>query len=200
MGRKKNKNMMVRGVGSIPDGGVQAEVNATLARASRPAQDNLVRKVTAVAQVVLIAGSRGLAITSFNARTLSTEWSSLSAAYAEYRILKIKVAFAPYATLGTGAAPLPVAISVSDFSGSLAVPTTFSQAMTYSKAKLHAAGKPFSHSITATDRDQLTFTPIGVNAVDFYQVAVFFSDNSGANTTAYGLLTYEWTVEFRGRQ
>jgi len=199
MGRKTNKKMMVKG-GSIPDGGVQAEVNATLARASRPAQDNLVRKVTAVAQVVLIAGNRGLNVTSYNARTLATEWSSIAAAYAEYRILKLKVSFAPYATLGTGAAPLPVCISASDFSGSLATPTTFSQAMTYSKAKLHAAGKPFTHAIIATDRDQLTFTPIGVNAVDFYQVVLFFSDNSGANTTAYGLVTYEWTVEYRGRQ
>ncbi len=130
-----------------------------------------------------------------NNPSASDNWSEYSTAWSEYRVLGMRLQFAPLysvntATITTG----PIVHSVVHTS-SVISPTDYAEALSIGDSKMSNITRPFVREWRMSDADEATWLPTSAPAAtaDAFAFAAF--DLTTGTTYGQGLITY--FVQFR---
>ncbi len=147
----------------------------------------------------------GKSVNGWNAAVLranSAEWSSYAARFQQYRILRIKVTLVPPADTASGQESFYVLTAI-DRTGAMANPTTIGQIGAMQESKLFngalTVAKPITVSATATDLEDMNYTPVGTSSSAF-QLFTWVQNHATGSGYSAGLVKAEYWVELKGNQ
>jgi hypothetical protein len=162
-------------------------------------QAHEIRRMSYIASLTLTAQTyNSISINVGLIRSLSTEWSSFTARYVEYRMLALRL----HVTDQLGASQSATVIFSTDRSGVLTTPTTPAQQWAMANPKVmnldYSVTKMPSYEAKAIDLEDQLFTPVGQTSLNTF--AIILGINIPTATTAIWTYYVEAMLEFKGSQ
>jgi hypothetical protein len=175
-----------------------------LARFSRGVSSTLERIVLSISTITISNGSANT-ITSFASsrpQSSGVGFSSFSARYTEYRVLRGRFAITPTALITGGGNP---SLILATDQAATATPATVAAVLNINGAKtfyLYNTDKsPITYEIKAIDLEEQLYTPSNVApTLNFAMVLVAYTPSNATANTVVCQISEEWLVEFKSRQ
>jgi len=163
-----------------------------LTRFPQKASSSIVRRIT-TAPALLTSNGSSLSLTRIQDSTVANgqEWANLTAVYAQFRVLSIKLWLTPFtAAQWTG-------VVGTDRSGALAPATTIAYIWGLQAPRLivDQMTKPFSYEARAIDLEDQLFVPVGAPVAHF---AIQLGVTTASATSNFAFYWVEYMVEFKG--
>ncbi len=156
-------------------------------------QQSVVRRCSRILNITSNGSGFAQAVVGTSSVNSATEWSSLTARYAEFRVLRIKVHYVDLVTTPSAV------VFAGDRAGNLATPTTVAEVWA------RDAAKAFNSDTTTPNMPKYQMSAIDIEDQDFQPVnapsnnyAIHMALEGFAASATIGRLYVEYMVEFRG--
>lgn len=192
---------------NLADPDVKRELTRTLRQATKTGMGmQVVKRMTYnTACTTAAGGALAFTLDSSAVNASATEWSSYSARYLDYRVLRMVVTFVPYyvsnGAVGTAYEKFTGVLVAYDPSATFSI-ASIAAVWALEKCQIKPITKQWSATFQATEREHMLYNPTNavIPAANRFR-AVFATPGSILTGPAtYGTFYVEWIVEFRGAQ
>lgn len=124
------------------------------------------------------------------------DWASISAGFAEYRVLAMRFRYFPYNRYSKTTTTCIPFITAVDRNSSSSL-GSYANAANHASAKISSIEDPWQRDVKMDGADEAAFQPVS-SATSFFWLKVYASGLS--ISTTYGLAVITYLVQFRGKE